>query len=90
MILDLEISLGEFCANVGQMPTLRRARIACTQCFVAQTKVRHRYLILALVLPGGQSRLYLRIDRQRAPGGRIAFVSDRCATRAYDRVGICP
>lgn len=88
MVMDSEMMLKSFCAKVAQIPLLRRARILATECYVAKTKVQHRHLILELQPTGTESRLWLRIDRRRAPRRFVVFVLELLTSRAHDTVRI--
>lgn len=82
---NTQIPLEKLCAEMSKFPLLERSKVVATECYVTDSIVHHRFIILEIRCPDGLI-VWIRIDRLRTPGSLVGFVLNLSITPAYDMV----
>lgn len=83
-VSEKTFSLHEFCGIVSRAPLVQHALIKSTECYVEDTLVRHRYLVVKVAVPGVTPKLWLRIDRLRTRGNLALFLFNKLTAEPND------
>lgn len=82
----IDFSVDNLCKYINAHPSLQRAEIVATECYVGKGLVKHRFLVLELRRQGRKD-MFLRLDRRRERGVSMTqFISLSGTTGANDLV----
>lgn len=88
MILDTvegtEMLLARLCDKIATFEALDHAILLASECYVTDTLIRHRYIILELSYSG--QTFWIRLDRRRGHNGMLAFIFGSSSSPSRDTV----
>lgn len=76
--------LVRLCEKIATFEALDHAIILAAECYVTNTLVRHRYIILELFYD--DQMFWIRIDRRRGQTGVLAFIFGSSTSPSRDTV----
>lgn len=79
-----EMSLERLCKKITTFEALYHAIILGSECYVTNTVVRHRYIILKLWYDN--QTFWIRIDRRRGGAGMLSFIFGSSTSPSNDTV----
>lgn len=88
MVLDTvegtEMLLARLCEKIATFEALDHAILLASECYVTDTLIRHRYIILELSY--SNQIFWIRLDRRRGQNGMLAFIFGSSSSPSRDTV----
>lgn len=76
--------LARLCEKIATFEALDHAIVLASECYVTNTLVQHRYIVLELWYDN--QTFWIRIDRRRGDSGMLAFIFGSSTSPSHDTV----